>query len=109
MFRCPVCQEDNLRITALVRTTIDVCADESVDDYESGDLEWSDTDQAECLNCDWSGTVLEMTVAEPEEEEEIEKVFCALCEQEAPGDTAHYHQDQWIGECCWDDRLKASE
>lgn len=49
------------------RTTIDVARDESVEDSESGDLTWDDTDQADCLNCGWDGTVAEMTVAEPDE------------------------------------------
>lgn len=74
MFRCPDCHEDNLRITAMVRTTINVCADESVEDSEQGDLEWIDTDQADCLDCGWDETVAEMTVSEPDECETEEGV-----------------------------------
>jgi hypothetical protein len=36
-------------------------------------------------------------------------VKCSLCGEIASPETAHLHQDEWIGECCWDDRLKASE
>lgn len=35
--------------------------------------------------------------------------LCALCGKPTDAKTAHLHQQQWIGECCWDDRLKASE
>lgn len=83
MFRCPECSKKNetgqLKITALVRTEIDVAEDESVDDYQSGDLEWNGTDPAECTDCGWSGTVDEMTVAEPDEDD------CEL-DDDAPGD-----------------------
>lgn len=38
-----------------------------------------------------------------------EFVHCSLCGDLVPISEAHLHQDKWIGECCWDDRLKASE
>ena len=36
-------------------------------------------------------------------------VVCSLCHKNTPATTAHLHQNQWIGECCWDNRLHASE
>lgn len=38
-----------------------------------------------------------------------ETVACSVCGNKTPADTAHLHQEKWIGECCWDERLKASE
>ena len=47
-------------------------------------------------------------------EEEINKVVhkqvrCCLCKKNTSSQTAHRHQNKYIGECCWDDRLKSSE
>lgn len=36
-------------------------------------------------------------------------VDCSLCGSEAYAHVAHLHQGQWIGLCCWDERLRASE
>ena len=37
-------------------------------------------------------------------------VTCKLCHNLCNPDTAHLHQGGWIGdECCWDERLRASE
>jgi hypothetical protein len=36
-------------------------------------------------------------------------MFCSLCSQIISVNTAHFHQSKFIGECCWDDRLKSSE
>lgn len=37
-------------------------------------------------------------------------VECSLCGNPCLIRTAHYHQNDWIGdECCWDERLRASE
>lgn len=37
-------------------------------------------------------------------------VICALCHKPCKSEMAHLHQNDWIGdECCWDDRLHASE
>jgi hypothetical protein len=36
-------------------------------------------------------------------------VICYLCGNPTHGDTAHRHQDKWIGECCWDERLRTTE
>jgi len=80
MFRCPECKDDDngLTIHAPVMTVIQVAADESVEDYETQDLEWDDDTTARC-SCGWSGTVAEMTVAEPDEDD------CEL-DDDAPGD-----------------------
>lgn len=34
---------------------------------------------------------------------------CSLCGKSGPTPDAHLHQDKYIGECCWDERLKATE
>jgi hypothetical protein len=36
-------------------------------------------------------------------------VTCSVCGNQACAGGAHLHQDKWIGECCWDEKLKASE
>jgi len=37
-------------------------------------------------------------------------VKCSLCKNPAKAKTAHLHQGEYIGdECCWDERLRASE
>ena len=42
--------------------------------------------------------------------DEIETVTCSICGEDVPAGTAHLHQGKWIGDdCCWDERLKASE
>lgn len=39
-----------------------------------------------------------------------ETVTCVLCGERTSRQSAHLHQDGWIGdECCWDERLRASE
>lgn len=79
MFRCPDCHEDHLRITHEVRTQTDVNRDEEVEDSNPMNLTWDSTDHADCLDCGWSGTVADMTVAEPDEDD------CEL-DDDAPGD-----------------------
>lgn len=78
MFQCPKCKEDNLRIHHPVMHATDVNRKEEVADSEPGDLEWIDEDRAECLECDWGGTVREMTLEEDEED--------SLTEAEAAAD-----------------------
>ena len=37
-------------------------------------------------------------------------VICKICHQLSNAQTAHLHQGEYIGdECCWDERLRASE
>ena len=39
-----------------------------------------------------------------------ETVVCEFCHELVPAKTAHLHQGKWVGdECCWDERLRASE
>lgn len=40
---------------------------------------------------------------------EHDTVTCSLCSEEAPIASAHMHQGKFIGECCWDDRLRTTE
>jgi hypothetical protein len=41
--------------------------------------------------------------------EERELLRCSVCHGWTPARTAHLHQDDWIGEECWDERLRSSE
>ena len=68
MFQCPKCKDDNLRIRHLVMHYTDVNRDEEVEDSEPQDLEWDNKDEAECLDCDWSGKVKDISMEEYEEE-----------------------------------------
>lgn len=37
-------------------------------------------------------------------------VMCCLCGELCDSRTAHLHRGRWIGnECCWDERLRATE
>jgi hypothetical protein len=36
-------------------------------------------------------------------------VCCVRCGKDIPADEAHLHQGDYIGECCWDERLRATE
>lgn len=36
-------------------------------------------------------------------------VVCTVCLRLTDVRTAHLHQGRWIGDCCWDERLKSSE
>jgi len=36
-------------------------------------------------------------------------VECSLCGDDVTAAEAHLHQGKYIGDCCWDERLKASE
>lgn len=41
---------------------------------------------------------------------EIDRVDCSFCDRPVPAATAHLHQGEWVGdECCFDERLRASE
>ena len=40
----------------------------------------------------------------------VPTVTCSICGNSRRADTAHLHQGEYIGhDCCWDDRLHASE
>ena len=41
--------------------------------------------------------------------EQAQAVPCKFCGKPVPDKTAHRHLDGWVGECCWDERLRASE
>lgn len=34
---------------------------------------------------------------------------CKFCDEEYPLPDMHLHQGQFVGPCCWDDRLKVTE
>jgi len=42
--------------------------------------------------------------------QELPECICSICHAPCNPVTAHLHQGEYIGdECCWDDRMKASE
>jgi hypothetical protein len=76
---------------------------------ESGDMRrvlWDDTSWCACFDCDWTGTVADFRVGHVIWST---VTVCALCESETPMSRAHLHQGRWIGACCWDERLRATE
>ena len=40
-------------------------------------------------------------------EEDLEP--CKFCNSLCDARTMHLHQDQFVGECCWDERLRVTE
>jgi hypothetical protein len=36
-------------------------------------------------------------------------IVCSICKKLSFVDAAHLHQGEWIGSCCWDERMKLSE
>lgn len=68
MFQCPKCQKDSgLKISCYVHTMAYIESDGTVTDSDTcGGMEWDDTNQAECTECEWIGTVEDMTVEEDE-------------------------------------------
>ena len=46
---------------------------------------------------------------EEKEEEVIIPLMCEVCNSSSNVGHAHFHNNMLIGECCWDDRLYASE
>ena len=38
-----------------------------------------------------------------------QRIHCKLCRRSAPEVSAHRHQDGWVCEDCWDERLRSTE
>lgn len=36
-------------------------------------------------------------------------VTCKFCQEPCVSTDAHLHQGEWVGECCWDERLRVTE
>ncbi len=65
------------------------------------------TQEMACLSCQhgWVDCYSLTTITvEPET-----TVTCSLCHHPTSALIAHFHQGQWIGDECWDERLRASE
>ena len=43
------------------------------------------------------------------EEVRLTKVSCIFCHKQVPINEAHLHQGNWVGPCCWDERLRTTE
>lgn len=39
----------------------------------------------------------------------IRMINCSICSCDTPAALAHLHQGKYIGECCWDERLRSTE
>ena len=37
------------------------------------------------------------------------KLMCSYCGKSCDARTIHLHRSQWVGECCWDERLRSTE
>jgi len=53
--------------------------------------------------------IKEMELEAEQDIEEYPTVICKFCNSEILTKTAHLHQGQYIGDCCWDERLKITE
>jgi hypothetical protein len=83
---------------------LDLLAGEMIDDPELGgfsDLEIVDSPFDEGRLRELLGAALEETGAP--------LVPCCYCERPWPRSDVHLHQGGYIGGCCWDERLRASE
>jgi len=38
-----------------------------------------------------------------------ETVCCKFCNEECDVSEAHVHQEEYVGECCWDERLRMTD
>lgn len=36
-------------------------------------------------------------------------IVCKFCKAELPVEEAHLHQGEYVGPCCWDERLRSTE
>jgi len=53
-------------------------------------------------------TVFEVSDMEGTKKIDLDAV-CSSCGFPCASNTAHLHQGEYIGECCWDERLKITE
>jgi hypothetical protein len=51
----------------------------------------------------------DQVITQDEKEDDLETVECKFCGEEIALDTAHLHQSEYVGECCWDERLRITE
>lgn len=49
-----------------------------------------------------SGSELEIDSA-------ADQVICKLCNEYCEAKHSHLHQGEYVGECCWDERLRTTE
>lgn len=74
-----------------------------------------DADPKDPIIKEWHGDSFELDDFGPEGEKFVYRkppepvVVCKLCHQPALAKTAHLHQGEYIGECCWDERLRSTE
>lgn len=52
---------------------------------------------------------LEHAADEDENAVYVPMVSCKFCGKAIPNADAYMHQSGWVGECCWDERLRSTE
>ena len=57
---------------------------------------------------EWSSDHLQI-IADILEDLRRPTVACKFCGRAAYAHIAHLHQGGWVGECCWDERLRMTE
>ena len=56
-----------------------------------------------------SAEAIKQTARALEEEEVCLDYYCKCCTKKIDLDDAHLHQGEYVGECCWDERLRTTE
>lgn len=56
----------------------------------------------------WSPDHFEL-IAQILEDLRLPTVACKFCGHEAHAHQAHRHEGGWVGPCCWEERLRATE
>lgn len=46
---------------------------------------------------------------EPDAEYDGDTLECKFCHKGIPAEGAYMHQNGWVGDCCWDERLRSTE
>jgi len=82
-----------------------VWTDEGTENYT--ELEFGDEDRCICLDCKNNGTV--KVFEDAGDYGEVETLCCCGCGKDVPVEEAHLHQGDYFGDCCWDERLRATE
>ncbi len=61
------------------------------------------------MNKEWNSDTIEEIAEIVREHFQMETVICHFCNNEVLSKESHLHQGYFIGECCWDERLRVTE
>lgn len=107
--KCPTCKTRDLMY---VQRVYEYHVIENFDPADNGYLDLESLDDTELdesfLPYFWCPTCANRFTMKLEPCEEP-YVICSICHEKTDPKTAHMHQGEWIGDECWDERLKASE